>query len=598
MCRGVWLILTIAVVFASSAMAAPQPPQDPLITSAISAAADGNLKDFSTKVANDLRPLVREDSNDLAQIAKLTAFREFGAYFGRIDRKKITLTQVETLKWLPTQPKLLTTLMLAVRNEDSPSDVIQVLDALRQEFGDKLENFPDLTAAMCVVWDNPPSVSNRRPNAKRDEDKIEVDRPKLLMHYYMAARDHFRLDPQQMPFQLAVYVVDNVVSEEEIEWALTRYASRGAIGASYFDVPYDRGAYYGTSTIQAEQRAREYTLPNLTVIGGICADQAYFASQVSRCLGVPAVVAVGRSGTGEAAHAWIGYFHIQGHGAVWDFEEARYPEYRFFKGICIDPQTGEPITESDVSLLAELVDHTQSQRLGSVALTKAADLVEDSARAQTYMRAINLSPGNRVAWLALADLSAKLKLTDVETREFYSVVAKFAAKDYPDFALLVLLKATSGRGTTQQLQLLDSFKSLFDQNRPDIQADLDAARGDLLVRDKRPTDALSTYGEAIHNYGTYGPIAMDLMEKTEKLLRQTNDLNRLADIYQYVWQKLAVPDISAYTVTTPYYIIGQHYEAILNEIGDTDAAANVHMRLDSINSSARSQDSTRPRRVK
>ncbi|HVT89011.1 MAG TPA: hypothetical protein VHD56_09185 [Tepidisphaeraceae bacterium] len=569
--------------------ATPKPPEppapDPLDKAAADAVSNKGLAEYAKKIEREIEPhLTPRVPQDLDRITHLAALREFGTYFSRLPKDKLTVTQIATLKWLTTQPKLLDTLMLATGKFDSPDHVLAVLEPLYLDMGDQLADWPDLMAAMCVVWDEP-TRSHRDTNPLRKQDG---SRPRQLMHYYVNAHADLRFDPRNLPWQLLVYVVDNLVSQEEIAWALDRYNKRSNIGATYFDVPYDYNAFYGSGANQPDAKGAAYTLQNLVLAGGVCSDQAYFASQVGRCVGVPAAAAAGQSGVGQAAHAWVGYFQVQGDHAEWNFLEGRYPEYRFFKGRVIDPQTREGITESDVSLSAELWDTPANKRLASIALAKVVDLVDSQRRAGLYMQAINLSPGNRDAWLALAQLGAKKKLAEAEFRELKDVINRFAVKQYPDFAFAVLRRAIAGRTFEQQIDELGQMGRMFDQTRPDLLAELDAAKGDLLRQAKRNDDALAIYGQALQEYGSSGAIATDLMDHVDDMLRQSGDLNRLADIYQFIWQRQNQPEPSAYVQVTPFFVLGERYEQVLKEIGDEADMQTVRARLDSLRASSKS----------
>ena len=182
---------------------------------------------------------------------------------------------------------------------------------------------------------------------------------------------------------------------------------RSAIGAVYFDVPYDKAAYYGTAGKLIDTKA--YTLPNLVQYGGVCTDQAFFATAVARSLGVPATVCTGQAEQ-DSAHAWVGFLEQQGKRVRWNFQEGRYPEMNFWRGDVQDPQTRQRVTDSDVSLLAELAMTKPADRLASIALCKSHDLFPAEKQAGLYTKAINMSPGNRDAWEALADLGARRKL--------------------------------------------------------------------------------------------------------------------------------------------------------------------------------------------
>lgn len=571
----------------------PALPPDPLITAAIDAASGADAAAFTAKTETQLRELLSSvDEKALPRLAQVTALREYGRLLSHLDRKKLAESDIRTLTWLPTQPNLFTTFLLAIGPADNVQNAIQILTALRVDMAETLEQFPDLTTAVCLVWDTPlKKYEESRAKAS------DVDRARVLMNFYVSNHAQLQFDPQRLPWQLATYLVDNVVSDEEIDWAQQRYSQRSAIGAVYFDVPYDYETFFGTNTARPDQTAtRAYTLPNLVISGGICSDQAYFATMVARSVGVPAVQAAGRGGTGEAAHAWVGYLNQQANDVHWDWEQGRYPEYQFFKGRVLDPQSREPLTEADVSLLAELYSTPVVKRIGSIAIQRSIDLVEESQQPKALMQAINLSPGNRQAWVGLADLASRLKLTDQQHQQLREAVVKYAAREYPDFAFAVLTKAISGRGTKQQITLLNELRPIFDANRPDLQADLMAARGNLLMKDQQSNQALAEYGEAISQYGNFGPIAMELLPHIDALLRPMGELNRLADIYQFVWERLSQPEVSAYVRTTPFYMIGEQYETILHQIGDEQTASRVRSRLDSLSFSGTTSTNGRQQR--
>jgi hypothetical protein len=460
--------------------------------------------------------------------------------------------------------------MLALSDADAPDRVLAVLSALRAEHGEKLEQFPDLACAMCVVWDTP-------RNFDADNPRADTERPVWLFKYLVMAQNRLRFDPQEVPWELAIYIADIQVSQDEMAWAVKRYAQRGAIGGTYFDVPYDLSAFYGTA--EKAIGAHDYTLPNLARFGGVCVDQAYFASNVARSVGVPACVCVGMGGASEVGHAWVGYLELRGRAPAWNFSEGRYPELQFWKGTIQDPQTRQNITDSDVGMLAELARTSPRDRLASRAMCRAADLAGPK-RMEVYTKAIDLSPGNRDAWLALAQLGADLKLTDAQYAQVMQVVSKFAAKNYPDFALAMIQKLNSGRGTDQQTRALRQAKQLF--TRPDLLAALRLAEADLLRAAREPAGAMAAYGEVLRQYHNAGPIVLDALERVEQLCRDSNDLPRLAAIYSQAWQRMQHPRPTAYVQTTPYFFVGRKYQYLLEEIGQSAEAQRVRARLNSL----------------
>lgn len=590
---GLCLILVICC------FAAAPTTQSDLASSAIQALEAGKLKQFAAAIEAEIKPLLEEmrpadvtrrsapAGPDFKRLTELTTWREFARYFDRLG--KPSAEQLATLRWLAGKPQLLATLMMAVGDSDSPERVLQVLGALQADQKDRLEEYADLTAAMCVVWDSPPAEFRRQSG----EDKTAAH-VQMLMRHYSSPQQRFRFNLRQLPWQLCVYVAPNVVSREEIAWAVRQYAQRGAIGGAYFDVPYDKDKYYGSGSSQRTDQA--YTLQSLVQRGGVCADQAYFATQVARCVGVPAAACTGQGAGGEAGHAWVGYLDLRGGRYAWNFDEGRYPELQFWRGDVVDPQTGQKITEADLSLLAELASVKPADRLASDALCKLADLLEGAPQVDIFIRAVNLCAGNPRAWYGLARLDSQQKLTAEQSAQFRAALARFAARRYPDFAFNLMKLAISGRPADQRLAALDEMKALFDASRPDIMAAIALARGDVHRDENRQRQALAAYMEVLDRYGSAGPIIMDALEHVDQLLRQNQDLRTLAAIYQKAWQKLPAPEASTVVRGTPYYIVGQKYAKLLQELGQQAEARSVRVRLDALTAAADSPKQTPTRK--
>jgi hypothetical protein len=567
----------------SSRTPAPEPP-DPRAEEAVKALSTvGGLQTFARNAEKDLLPLLASPTDNADLIIRLTTWREFGRYFGRIASP--APAELESLRWLATKPKTRTALMLAVSNADSPDAVLKVLSALQHDQQDVLEQFPDLTAAMCVVWDIP---RPRGPVADRNTPsrRVDLNRPLLLMRYYTTMRRQLQIDPQELPWELAVYIAANEITDgEEALWALNRYGNRAAIGGVFFDVDYDYDKYGGGT---AHLDKRPYTLPNLQLYGGICEDQAYYATQVARCCGVPAVVATGVNANEGTGHAWVGYLNTARNGIFWNFEEGRYPENRYWQGNIIDPQTGERITDADVSILAELSNSTPQNRNLATALTKASSFAPSDTQANLLMQAINLSAGNRAAWLQLAALGKANRLSPQQLAQLHAAVTRFAVNAYPDFAFDILTTASAGRGSDEQMAALQEMNGMF-PNRPDLQAAVATARGDLLHKEKRNDEALTAYGEVLNRYLNVAPIVNETMQRVDRMLREARALPKLADIYEVVWKRLPTPESSVAVQGTPFYRIGARYRDLLNDLGEEQEAKMVEMRLQSLTASMSSR---------
>jgi hypothetical protein len=578
---GIRATLTMAVLSIACAGAAPKPEAVPplpenLVAAATDAVSRGQFKELEAKVVREIEPFVSGATlNQQPQrIIPLAGMREFARYFGRIS--KLSSFDSATLQWLLSHPKLLQTLMMAVSDKDQPDKVLAMLSSLKSDQGEQLEQYPDLAAAMCVVWDQPfeQAHGSFRPFVK----PLDPQRPRMLMRFYINARSQLKFNSQELPWQLSAYMVDNLATPDDIAWALNRYAGHGRIGAVFFDVEYDYEKYQGIGDRLGESN---YTLENILKRGGICGDQAYYAAQVARSIGVPATICTGTNANEGTGHAWVGYLGAKGANATWDFEEGRYPENRYWKGDVIDPQTREHITDAEVSVLAELMATANLQRLSSSAICKVADLSANENQPNLYMFAVNLSPGNRGAWTKLAELGAKQKLSPKQMTDLSGAVAKFAVHDFPDFAYKILKQANSGRGTAQQIKALADMQRQF-SNRPDLQADIELAMGDLHLKDKQQQEAYNCYTAVLDRYPNVSPIVMDALDHLDRLMREAKLLPQLADAYEGVWKRMPQPDTSIAIKATPYYRIGERYERLLLDLGETNNAQQVRTRLDSL----------------
>jgi hypothetical protein len=304
---------------------------------------------------------------------------------------------------------------------------------------------------------------------------------------------------------------------------------------------------------------------------------------VARAIGVPAATCTGHGATEGTGHAWVGFLDTQGDRAAWNFTQGRYPENQYWQGRVVDPQTREPITDADVSLLAELQNSNRRDRLASDALCKIADLVEESRRPEVYTRAIDLAAGNPRPWHALAKLGAQAKLTPEQSAAVRAALEKFAVKRYPDFAFAVMQRAISGRGSEQQLKLLAEMRPWFSA-RPDLLAKIRLAEGDLYRKDNQPVRAMAAYGEVLDRNLNIGPVVLEAIAHMDDLLSEMRQIPRLIAVYQIVWQRMPQPEASIAVQGTPFYRVGARYRDLLVEMGHASLAQTVQTRLDSLTS--------------
>jgi hypothetical protein len=546
-------------------------PASPILQSTIAAIDGDGLPKLKTDLDEQcLAAISGPRISDPRQILSLSACREFARYFGAIE--ELTSAQKETLKWLAAQPHLMPTLMSAVYRRDSPEQVIEILDLLRKQQPERLDEYPDLATAMVVVWDKPLA-----PDANGRTVTYDDDRPAVLFNYFTNPRNQMRFDLKSMPWQLDTHIVDMRISEDEIPWAAERYRNNYSIADLYFEVNYDDRNFYNGD--EKKIAAHAYTLQNILQYGGVCVEQAYFAEQIAKTLGIPSCTCTSRGGgAGQAAHAWLGLLTQQNGKAAWNFDEGRYKEDLFWSANIVDPQTHGTLTDADVGLLAELQNVSPATRQVSALELKLADLLPAPRRVDLYLREIEICPGNRSAWVALDNLGAKLQLTPAQTDTFGRDVDRFLTQSYPDFACQMLVHLVSGEPAPDQVNSLDVIAQKFPQ-RPDLKARVRLIQADLLLSRHQDEIAMRALTDVLTNDLNAGPIIQSALQRVDKLMRQYNNLPGLANIYSNVWGKLPLPDRSAYVYWTPYYLIGKTYMALLESMGRPADADVVRQKL-------------------
>ncbi len=176
---------------------------------------------------------------------------------------------------------------------------------------------------------------------------------------------------RDMPVELLERVVDFAGTIDDLNWALRGYAGTAEVGHLYFLIKYDYDFFEGKAPAKVQQN--DLSLPNLLKLGGVCIDQAYFASSVGKAIGVPTVIDYGTSA--DDGHAWLGYYQARSHFAQWNFDTGRYDAYQGVRGTVHDPQTNHGMPDGTAALATDILATTVAQRQAAVALVDAARML-------------------------------------------------------------------------------------------------------------------------------------------------------------------------------------------------------------------------------
>jgi hypothetical protein len=304
----------------------------------------------------------------------------------------------------------------------------------------------------------------------------------------------------RLPASELKFVVDAVAPMAELDWAQQDIPTPLNQFARIYSV-----VRYRMDRVQQGQYSwpgDHYELPTILREGGICVDQAYFASEVGKAKGVPTLFFYGAGSDGW--HAWFGYLDQDRH---WQLDVGRYAEQQFVTGVAIDPQTWGPISDHELKFLSEGFRLRPSWRQACVnadfaAAYFAAGQFASAARAARV--AVNYEPRHLVAWDTL--LTAKKRLgasaTDIEAtlRE-----ARLAFKNYPDVEAAFVREIVDSMRARGETSAADLEEAQFAHKVGPERVDLNIDHAADLIRQSMARDGaeaqLRTYYSVLNTYG-------------------------------------------------------------------------------------------------
>lgn len=437
------------------------------------------------------------------------------------------------------------------------------------------ENYPELAAAIAVVHDQP----NPRKKA------WSLDHSGIMKHYISGSFKPFA--PGKMPGVLLVHVVDMVSGESEALWAAQQYGYQPAVGKRYFDIRYDNMHFEHGKPKQIE--GHEYTLANIKKYGGVCVEQAYFAEQMGKSMGIPAVTVVGRGD--DVGHAWVGYLRMQGKSYWWDLTEGRYKEYKGEAANVRDPQTGETISDGELSMIAERASYDPQAVRYCLALADAASLAETPAEALALCeRSVESCPFVPAAWDRIAELSRKQAFSQADLEKWGGAAVSMCGSKYPDFALKFLTPIVAtmenpiDRGPAWAWirgKLVDSQRNRT-YFRYDLAVRLRMLEADAMRDGQDLGRAWNLYRDCIQQYAKETPAVQEAAERCEKMLADGGKgPGEVAEFWKWAWSKTDEPDdMSAeFARGSNWSVFGMKYAAALDRAGDRNKAESVRKKI-------------------
>ncbi|MDI1337917.1 MAG: hypothetical protein PSU94_17185 [Lacunisphaera sp.] len=313
---------------------------------------------------------------------------------------------------------------------DNPAQVLAILQQIYAAEPALFADYPSLALAVAVVYDVPPPPlwPHGQVGARLLPRRLP---PPVEAFAYWAKLDRANFTMQRLrrlPASELKFLVDAVVPFSELDWARKNVGP----GLADFAQAYDLVKYRKDRVAlnQFNWPGADYRLDTILAQGGICVDQAYFASTVGKAKGIPTIMF---SGAGlDGRHAWFGYLAA---GERWHLDCGRYADQRYVVGVAYDPQTWANINDHELLFITERFRLLPTYRLSVMHTNFAAEYLRDQAPNQALKaarEAVNRERRNLDAWQMLVKAQQAAAPEDLRGREAVLRDAARAFQKYPD----------------------------------------------------------------------------------------------------------------------------------------------------------------------
>jgi len=544
--------------------------------------------------------IARTPVSGTAALVNVDYARRLVSQLARVRNKN---ERTSLLKLLLKNQELGETLAYLVEPHRQPvGSIYNRLYKLHATLGRQVIAYPNLTAAICVTLFKP---FHRHLN----ENLVTSPSPNAIFKYYVTYRHLMYFGIKDVPARLLVYVVDDCTSIKDMKWALTRYHGDPMVGQLFFNIQYDYGALRPGAVKRVDRAG--YNLPNILKYGGVCIDQAYFASAVGKAIGVPTAIDEGMSSV--VGHAWVGFLQARGNAGWWNFNVGRYSEYQGVIGTVKNPLTRRREPDDFMSISAQLIHTSQSDRWAAIAMTDAVRHLLTLRKAhkpfsapaipahvvaarpaplantthnelKLLNRATERCRGYADEWRTVA-LMAHWGMLNLSEKESWSdKLMRLCGRRYPDFALAILTPMiNSVKNVDQRISLWNRVFPWFADTRFDLAARIRMMQAAALEKIKKDNRAGQYLLDVINRYTNAGPFVIKALEKAAKILARQGHQNRILTLYEQTWVRIKPPprDMLAFEYESSWYQVGKQLEAMLKTQGHTRMANKVADELDS-----------------
>lgn len=451
------------------------------------------------------------------------------------DEPVARLITAETGAWLLGEREFTESFFSLLDGHDFLPDVIAILQALREQDARAVADYRQLALAIALVYDVPPPPHWPHWQVPNEVLPRRLPSPVQAFKFFTDADKAGRTLHKLVTVSAGelIFMVDLAAPFPELTWAQQSVKYPLAdLAKSYESVRYRR------DRIESQEYmwpGRRYDLPEIYKEGGICVDQAYFATQAAKARGVPSLLFSGSGRDGR--HAWFGYL---GAGKKWVLDAGRYEEQRYVTGVAFDPQTWTQLSDHELVFLSEGFRRLPSFRQSQQHLVFAdlyLRLGNKTAAAAAARKAVNYERRNVSAWDLLIAASDE---APVAAREGLLREAALAMQRYPDLNgryVTMLAKSLRARGAAPQAEFEE--RSLVRRGQINGRTDMGIDLAVKTMEAAAPADQVRVYKQMLQQYGR--DTGIDFYDRvTKPLLAQLIAEKRRVEAQQVIAQTRSV----------------------------------------------------------
>ena len=580
-------------------------------------AATGEYEALAPKLEQAaLARLAAGRTDDLAALSQLVFCYKACAYFAlaeKLDGGK------ETVQWLLAHDRPAQTLFRALADVKDPGQSLKAYQELLAADEKNVAEFPELAAAFATTL-------------PLKHYKAQPEPCKLLdaWRWYTSGQAAMKYDLKLMPYELSRYLADTRLSIAERQWAYTTYGRSPVPARCYFDVRYDSDHF--RKGLPKKIESLPYTLMNLKQVGGVCIEQAYYASEVCKALGMPAVIVRGTSDTG-IGHAWVACLKVApgGREAAWDAKTGRYAADQYYTGRLIEPATGRQILDNELMLAgaaSQLPAQRRAEADAAVVLARLVEKVRDKAPepdmallgdwaqrhnaasaegkpkavAPPAARKLDLAVVEELltgaldrnlvhssAWEMIIELRKAQRLPVEHLDRFFNVLVTRTARQYPDYSAALVMRiipTVDGGPQTRPIAFGDPeparreavYKRAAELYafRPDLQGKIMIALGDEYKQQTKPELALAAYEQAALRCIDLAEVVLEASARAEGLLIENKRRDLAIAMYRKLFSKAQKERVADdIRPMTAHYQLGKRLAQLLRDAGQNQEAQQV-----------------------